>query len=283
MMIPSFAFADNCDPKKKPDSFEEFKQCTYREPDTGIWIVDGDNPITDESKLRDFYNALMGNKDKPTIQGSKPGLMATQSNKLVPEAIIKQKNGKDVTWPEAQRCSLKYCISKESTGSKYDEIVNAMKNATQAWSSNVGVRFIHKQDEDNNCNFKNNNVVFDVQFVSGRSYLARAFYPDQDRTTRNLFIDDSAFNIQRPLLTLEGILRHELGHIIGLRHEHTRPEAAKECFEDKNWRVLSPYTFNSVMHYPHCTDDRNTSWELKITENDIKGVISVYGGPNDCS
>ena len=71
------------------------------------------------------------------------------------------------------------------------------------------------------------------------SYLARAFFPNEERAERNVLIDESSFHVDPDgALQLVGILRHELGHTLGWRHEHTRPESGT-CFEDNNWRPLT--------------------------------------------
>ena len=73
--------------------------------------------------------------------------------------------------------------------------------------------------------------------------------------------------------TLTGVLRHELGHTIGFRHEHTRPEAGT-CFEDNNWRPLTPYDSASIMHYPQCNGSSN---DLSMTSQVRAGVVALYG------
>ena len=69
------------------------------------------------------------------------------------------------------------------------------------------------------------------------------------------------------------IMGHELGHTLGFRHEHTRPEAGI-CFEDLNWRPLTDYDSASIMHYPQCN---GTSTDLSFTQTDAEGVAALYG------
>lgn len=66
---------------------------------------------------------------------------------------------------------------------------------------------------------------------------------------------------------------HELGHVLGFRHEHNRPEAGT-CFEDDNWVPLTPYDSRSIMHYPHCN---GSSEDMEFSELDRKGVQLAYG------
>lgn len=262
-----------CDPKQRPATFEDFKRCVYREPDNGVWIVDGDIPIADEAALERFYSALVAT---PTDDKDDALMLGDRTNELV--VVIDPETGEDGKWPDDRRCEVRYCVSKESTGAKYDKVVTAMHSAADAWSELAGVRFVHVAAEDGDCTASNDKVEFDVQLVSGRSYLARAFFPNEARAVRNVLIDQSSFTTT--ITTLEGILRHELGHAIGFRHEHTRPEAGA-CFEDNSWRPLTEYDSKSVMHYPQCNG--TGGWALEISPTDAEGCVKLYGASSTCS
>jgi serine protease len=104
--------------------------------------------------------------------------------------------------------------------------------------------------------------------------LARAFFPNEPRSGRNVLIDQSSFQLSPTgSLQLVGILRHELGHTLGFRHEHTRPESGT-CFEDANWRPLTDYDAFSVMHYPQCNGLGD--WSLTLTSADQTGAACLY-------
>jgi hypothetical protein len=234
-------------------TFEQFEAEVYREHDTNVYIVDGDTPIETREQLRAFYEKYIQNA----------------------ALIVHQVNGVDARWNDAQKLNLTYCVST-AFGSRYSAVVNAMANATAAWMAAANIRFIHQSGQDNTCTAGNNNVVFDVSPTSGQPYLARAFFPTFSRANRNILIDDSSFG-PTGAYTLTGILRHELGHALGFRHEHTRPEAAV-CFEDSSWHPLTSYDSASVMHYPGCNGS-NTG-DLVLTQMDQKGAAVLYGRAN---
>lgn len=233
-------------------SFEEFKASVYREPSTGVYIVDGDTPVETDAALELFYQKYI------------------QHGAL----IVNQVGGVDDRWNNTQKLNITYCVSP-SFGANYAAVVQAMAAASAEWRSAAAVKIIYLPAQDPACTALNNSVVFDVSPESGRPYLARAFFPSFSRPNRNILIDSSSFGSIAPY-TLAGILRHELGHVLGFRHEHTRPEAGA-CFEDNNWRSLTAYDSSSVMHYPQCNG--TNAGDLVLTATDRAGAASLYGPP----
>ncbi|MFH0901407.1 MAG: MopE-related protein, partial [Pseudomonadota bacterium] len=67
-----------------------------------------------------------------------------------------------------------------------------------------------------------------------------------------------------------------LGHVLGLRHEHTRLPT-NECYEDFNWRALTEYDSASIMHYPQCEGTNQLAKVL--TELDCQGIGLLYQAP----
>jgi serine protease len=263
----------------KGKTFEEFEKQTYHEPfENGKYIVNGDTPIRTREELRDFFATLtQGNANEFQLQDE------TAVNTL----IVGSSGGQIWKWGNTEKYQLTYCVSPKF-GNRYNKVVNAMKKATKAWQASADVRFRHVPAQDANCDASNTNVLFDVSPVDVQGqYVARAFFPGDPRSARNLLIDNTSFNLNpNGKLTLAGILRHELGHVLGFRHEHTRPEAG-QCFEDTDWTVVTNYDAFSVMHYPQCNG--RGDWSLNLTKLDKNGAACVYGPaagfrikPNTC-
>lgn len=185
---------------------------------------------------------------------------------------VAQKNGHDDVWPREHRHSLTYCIDVGAFGSAAASVNQAMAAASADWSRTAGVTFVHAAAEDARCTRSNSKVVFDVRPVAHRPYLARSFFPSSTRAMRELLIDATALPPPAPY-SLTGVVRHELGHVLGLRHEHTRL-ADNPCFEDNDWRAVTPYDRASVMHYPQCAGLRGH--DLVLTELDRRGVAALY-------
>ena len=254
-------------------TFEEFEASTYREPGGGKYIVDGDTPIDDIKHLEEFFNT----KVKTMYR----------SGHQMGELIVNQSGGVDTVWNDIEKHNISYCVST-GFGSRYNQVVNAMASAVGAWENVADINFVHDTSHDSNCTASNTQVVFDVRAVSGVSYLARAFFPGDARPSRNVLIDGSSFTLDpNGKLTLVGILRQEIGHTLGFRHEHTRPNAGT-CFEDNNWRPLTSYDAFSTMHYPQCNGGGD--WSLELTATDKSGAACLYGAapgfqidPNICT
>ena len=183
--------------------------------------------------------------------------------------------GKPTYWNSIRKKSLTYCVSKLFK-QNHLLVVNAMRKASEAWENAADVNFFHNGSQDNHCNSANLNVLFDIRPVDvNGNYLARAFFPDEQRIARNLLIDNSAFELDpNDSLQLEGVLRHELGHVLGFRHEQNRPEAGV-CFEDENFQPVTEYDRSSVMHYPSCNGAGD--WAFKLSALDRIGSACLYG------
>lgn len=236
-------------------SFQEFLDSSYRDVD-GQYVVNGDEPEASNGGMRIFYDRMVNPKETRTDDDS---------------LIVNRVGGQDDKWSASQVANLTYCVSTKF-GSDHAGIVSAMASGAGLWeAASSKVNFVYVPSQDANCNTRNNSVVFSVEPVSTTQYIARAFFPSTPKRSRNVLVDDSIWTSGS--WTPTNILGHELGHTLGFRHEHTRPESGT-CFEDNNWRPLTPYDSASIMHYPQCN---GTSDDLSFTSSDGNGVRALYG------
>ena len=240
--------------EQKIPTFEEFAAQAI--PSEGSFVVNGDESVEGVEGLRAYYDNYVANGDVGTAEG---GLAVYYS-------------GGDIKWSSTTARNLTYCVSSSSFGTRYSTVVNAMNSAAAAWEATANVNFIHSSSYDSACSATQTAVLFDVRQTTDTSFLARAFFPNSSRSGRNVLISTSAFGSIAPW-TLTGVLRHELGHTLGFRHEHTRLSSTG-CYEDANWRALTAYDSYSVMHYPQCNGSQ--TGDLVLTTNDKTGARALY-------
>jgi hypothetical protein len=234
-------------------TFQEFSDSTYN--DGQVFVVNGDEAMDSTGELRQFYDDMLATPKHVSEDG----------------LIVNTVSGRDDKWTPAQVGNLTYCVSTKF-GTRHGDIVAAMAGGAGLWEgASSAINFVYVPSQDGACNTRNNNVVFSVEPVQTTQYIARAFFPSTPKRSRNVLVDDSIWTSGS--WTPTNILGHELGHTLGFRHEHTRPESGT-CFEDNNWRVLTPYDSSSIMHYPQCNGSSN---DLSMTSTDAAGARALYG------
>lgn len=198
----------------------------------------------------------------------------------------------DVLFPD-NRVKLTYCVSRASVDfedpSEYDTVLEAMNTATQDWERVIDVNFIHLPEFDDDCvDYQQGGPAFRVRKRSDPVCGGLAFKPSDlqggDVSKRVLFLNATNGALNCP--TLLGQIRtitHELGHIVGLRHEmvitddlpdlHVCNAAAE--FEEVKFSV-SPYDVNSTMMYNQCA---NGEGNREISRLDARGARTIYAMP----
>ncbi|GAB5540618.1 MAG: hypothetical protein SangKO_003780 [Sandaracinaceae bacterium] len=190
-------------------------------------------------------------------------------------------DGVESSWGFPDRLQLTYCVDTASFGGNAATFLAAMDSAANSWADRASVRF--ERVTVGSCNNSDTSVVFNVRQTNLGGALASAFFPYNGRSSRELLVDPAAFTATTGGVDLDGILRHELGHVLGFRHEHiwlavactteevddTVPEGALGA------TALTPYDVDSVMHYPQCRPSNGGG--LRQSPEDYRGAIALYG------
>lgn len=177
-------------------------------------------------------------------------------------------------WPGGR---VPYEIDDDVEGTLRESIHAALEE----WNSKTVISLFPRTDEGSHVRF---------EMVSGGSCRAAiGYYPN------------SATGVYLPPGCGTGAVIHEIGHAVGLFHEHQRPdrdrfivvpiEATRRGRTNPVWaahagdRFTGPYDYRSVMHY------WPPSWVFSIprgvpiagagrlSEGDIDGVARLYGKP----
>ncbi len=228
--------------------------------DGDYYIVEGDL-LLNEQELR----AYLVEKS----QGTQP------ANPGSPELIVNVHEGERDYYKDPNKRELTYTVDRASFPNPdyYQQIVDNMQRAGKAWQdacSECRVRFSHLTQFDGSPSQSNANFTVRYHDAQG-GYIAAAFFPHQDASRRFVNIDPSYFEADMKNLKV-GVLRHELGHVLGYRHEHTRGVAG--CYhEDDDWQPLTDYNPESVMHY-FCAGGGNIT--LELSNSDKKGHRKLY-------
>lgn len=250
-------------------SYEEFKSSITYEEESGFYILDGDETLQSEKQLIEFYERYVAESTGDELKGSQAMVHTNFARKLI--------------WPSDKQMNITYCVSDEfdALGFSTEAVVTALERASQEWEESADIDFIFK-GSGSFCTGTNPRFEFSVLPTTGKEYLARAFSPSYPRENRILLIDEDAFKVKLPTLT--GLMRHELGHTLGLAHEHYRVNKPLDSVCKKTYRLygltLTPYDKYSAMHYPVCDGAADTwEYEYEISDYDRQGVALLYNRP----
>ncbi|QSQ12257.1 ricin-type beta-trefoil lectin domain protein [Myxococcus landrumensis] len=272
-------------------SWEEFLASARPLGGSGAYVANGDEVFQNVAELRAFYDRAV-----------QPRTLGAERSRL----LVEHHNGQRSVWSTAQKRQLTYCVSQSNFGTYYTQVVNDVNAAAQKWEAAAGVNFKHLSQFDTDCTadrVANGDVLFMVrkfydaskceddlglcEFIEDPDHkgpggsllpalIAYAFPPHATADWRVLGL--SSENISGgKYLEVKKSLIHELGHILGFRHEHLRiPQTANLCEEtDMSWESLTAYDPDSVMNYGgSCGGNRNRT---NLSALDQAGAQALYG------
>lgn len=241
-----------------------------------FWRVEGDL-LLDEDELFIYgqQQAARRKHHHATQQAGFRESKITGSDTLSAALVGMIQNGKVVRWSPGT--VLTYCVLANTFPNRqqYEEVAANMQQATSDWTETCGVEFEYRNDLDDSDTMRPD-VVFPVRHIdTNGTFIAAAFFPTDPVSRRRVLIDPSYFTTSFDAV---GVLRHELGHVLGFRHEHIRSLAPPVCpDEDLTGTLdLTDYDPKSVMHY-FCGGVGSP--DLAITNVDRTGSQQVYGPP----
>ena len=249
---------------------------TIRVDGKTLYIAEGDSLLDDEqlkvyADVREKENEARETAKRADAQG-----LGSSRLEVSHGLVAMTRNGKVVRWAPGTVLSYRIVRATFPSQQHYQLVVDNLKAATEEWEHACGVNFEHKAQLDGAPGTAPSGCIFAAYyFDAGGNVIASSFFPVDPPDRRHLLIDPSYFTTSFDKV---GVFRHELGHILGFRHEHIRNEAPPVCPNEPLWdtQVLSQYDPKSVMHY-FCGGVG--SHDLRITDVDRKGARMVYGPP----
>lgn len=222
-----------------------------------------------ESEIRKLGHSIRSNFVSSPLSKGREG-----QEKLIAMTV----NDKVARWQPG--LVLTYCVLRETFPDEdlYRQTIDDMLVATEGWQATCGIRFQHIQELDNSPTVRPDGVLFPVRYFNSRGkFIAAAFFPAEPKRKHRLLIDPSYFTTD---YDRAGIMRHELGHILGFRHEQIHSDAPVICPDEdtEGILVLTDYDPSSVMHY-FCGGVGDK--QLALTDIDREGAQQVYGLPFD--
>lgn len=151
------------------------------------------------------------------------GNLLPPSSKGSEELLIALDKGRPSCWRTTEERQLTYAVRRTSFPDerKYKEVVKLFADAAKEWVDRCptcGLGFKHLQELDTDRSL--DKVRFTVEYRDvGGAYIAAAFFPHYPAERRIVTIDPSFFSTT---FRKTGVLVHEIGHILGFRHEHTQ-------------------------------------------------------------
>jgi hypothetical protein len=278
---PTEVYLDSDQPTRKRHvpSFAEFKKkATVRELADDWYRVEWDLTIRTETALRRYYDTrFLGHVAKSAVRLTpSTGPDGQFCNQFpVPSNCV------DNVYRSFEQLNLRYCIH-DSFGTDKPLVVAAAAAAGQAWARAANVRFTYISTNDATC-FADvetqNPPPPGVDFRLQPFFFTCGFFPYSRQNCANRPQTVMIDNTDDPQ-EWTADLAHEFGHVLGLVHEHVRPDVALDGCEEFGMRYLTDYDPNSVMGYPSEWGDCAIGLgNQSVTALDAAGVRRLYGMP----
>lgn len=264
-------------------SFQDWRErYTVRSPE-GLLIFEDDIIVRDEDLLRAFYLERFAADKSPGAAGFR-------------SIVSCQGDGFDNVWSVSQKLDITYCYGSFSSSSLRDSVKGIMPRATMDWERAGDVNFIEVDMTEAQCN-----CIFEGDALSnddcdthtdrarfrirqgglGSLHPASADLPGS--AIRELIVDTSVDDTGEKLYRL---ITHELGHALGLKHEHLRFDNSNTLSDCSNgagdpWRVVTDPDSASIMGYGHCGGIQGINSPDVISPLDRQGTAYLYNLPRN--
>jgi hypothetical protein len=293
-------------------SFDEYMRDHVRGNDRDGFLVEGDMLMDSEERVRSHFvhhvapmfspRRVRDIRDAHDMDSSTdpfdPMHLSQNPNRL--PAIVHEVNGLDTAFGAHRKLTLTYCfgyiqntldvapVDEAEFKTMIAEVMNDIERAAD-------VNFIHLAQYDDHsgaglgshgtCNPAIHDDLY-FRIVSGSHFDYEGFNPANTPGAVTFIGTEMTMpGHQRALMfgnlsksEIKPVTYHELGHILGLRHEHIRVSDSNPlCSETDDWQALTPHDPDSMMGYDYC--DGSSGSNDKMTEYDRLGLWYLYNIP----
>lgn len=229
-------------------SFDQYLDEHVASADGG-WVIEGDIFVSDFALVEQAHRNAVGDNDRA---GGFRSSVACDSGFAV-----------DMLLHPAQKLMMSYCFDESwlDEPELLDLARAGLRAASGKWEAAADINFIEVDLEPSDCDDERPDIDFRVRHVTPCTpqtllcYNALASFPNVGEGNRALWLRATTFDDPEKA---DRILTHELGHFLGLWHEHQRyPQAPGVCSlsisgGDDDWRGVTDADPDSVMGYPDC-------------------------------
>jgi len=281
------------------DGFLSYLEENADSSPSGGWVVGGDLLFENTESLYEYYRG--GEPyydDRSSLDGETFRSTAWCLNDF------------DRIWDIERRFRLTYCYGDFSTGALSEEVKSLIPIALADVERVADLNFVEVEAGASDCTslWEANDVEYiireAIECSAGDSavdcdcgaeglfeckFRGLAFGPGSGGGRKIIFrkklLESYKNNSQAGAA---GTVLHEIGHTVGLEHEHRRwiqdsvtesnSNLCKPTPADSPWRAVSPADPDSIMGYPDC-DEINDRDEAILSAGDRLGLFYLYSSP----